>query len=72
MKVHSDVIEDYPYKLWSDQVALPTGAGWRVVEQDRSFSNGTMEKRMMLDTGGNAPNVPANAAYFFRLYFRIQ
>ena len=72
LTVHSDIIDEKPYKLWQDQIALPDGATWRVIEQDRSFASGTMTKRNMLDPGGSSPNVPANADYFFRLYFRIQ
>ena len=71
--VHSDIIAQYPYKMWQDQIALPAGATWTIIEQERAFTSGDMIKRMHIDNqaGNAAADVPANSAYFFRLYFTI-
>ena len=70
LKLHSNIIDANPLRILIDQVILPDGATWRLINQMRSFENGNVVKRMYLDpiAGGD---VPANAEFWFKLYFRI-
>jgi hypothetical protein len=57
-------------KFWQDQVVLPTNATWRLIEQERTWTGDTMSKRMTLE-GGSFGNIPANAAFAMKVYFKI-
>ena len=69
LKLHSNIVEANPLRTLIEQVILPDGAGWTIINQQRSYADGIVSKRMHLDTG--SANVPANSEYFLRLYFRI-
>ena len=73
MSLNSSLITADPTKLWLDMVTTPDGSSWRVHEQERSFSSGTMIKILRFNPQ-NDPNgdPPANADYVFRLYFKIE
>ena len=58
-------------KFWLDQVVIPANATWRCIEQERTWSGDTMSKRMTLE-GGSFGNIPANAAFAMKVYFRIE
>ena len=58
-------------KFWLDQVVIPASATWRLIEQERTWSGDTMSKRMTLE-GGSFGNIPANAAFALKVYFRIE
>ena len=61
-------------KFWQDQVVLPVNATWRCMEQERTWSGDTMSKRMILEgTSGGVTfgNIPANATFAMKIYFKI-
>ena len=54
-------------KFWIDQVVVPANSTFLLIEQERSWNGDTMSKRMKLGT----TNIPANAAFAMKVYFRI-
>ena len=70
LKLYSSIIGANPLRILIDQVVLPNGATWKMVNQMRSFEDGVCLKRMMLDHVAGT-DVPYDSEYWFRLYFRI-
>ena len=54
-------------KFWLDQVVIPVNSTFLLIEQERSWNGDTMSKRMKL----GLTNIPANAAFAMKVYFRI-
>ena len=68
INVHSTIAQVVTL-FWQDQMVLPDGATWRFIEQERSWNAGLMSKRNHMDS--SFTSCPANAAFVFKLYFRI-
>ena len=74
ISVHSNLIENSPGRQWLDQVIAPDGSAYTIVDQTRSFSDGTMVKRCQLGPNSTSADVPAGVGaddFFFKLYFTV-